>query len=143
MQHFQKQKELFQDLFNAAGCQTHQAFAGFLEGTELPLCCWKFGRLFSFKERHHPPQNDRVSEDTVIIAASGEINPATFLDFLYTENGSSSPPSPFDRVLNTPMDMQLLRSSSKRLKHSKSCFSSATEAIEAATPNSCVLFDCI
>ncbi len=85
-------------------------------------------------------KNERISEDTASKAASGEINPATVLASLPTENSSTSLPSLFDHALNAHTDMQPLRSSSKRLKHSiMSCFSSATEAMEAATPNTIVL----
>ena len=59
-----------------------------------------------------------------------EINTATFLASLSTENGSTGLPSLFT-CTNT--DMQPLGSTSKRLKHSMSCFSFATEAMEAAT----------
>lgn len=95
-----------------------------------------YGQILSTSKKGIISETNGVSEDTAIDAASGEINPATFLTSLSAENGSMSLPSLFDHALNTHTDMQPLGNSSKRLKLSMSCFSSATEAMEAAIPSS-------
>jgi len=95
-----------------------------------------YGHILSTSKKGITSENNGISEVTAIEAPSGEINPATFLASLSAENGSMSLPSLFDHALNTHMDMQPLGSSSKRLKLSMSCFSSATEAMEAAAPSS-------